>query len=312
MTDTGGGHATQLSGPDASPDETDAEHAETKAIIAAAFDNSADTYEQVGVEFFAPLGAELVRRAAPQPGEHVLDLGCGRGHCLFPAAEAVGSRGSVTGTDLSPRMVQLCAAEAARRGLAHVHVELGDASEPAFPAGNFDLITAGMVMFFVPEPRKALPRVAALLRPGGRFAMSSFGPSDPKFDETMGILYRHRIGPPWEDNPDKPFTTHETITAMLADSGFVDIEITEMQHDIVFSDLDGYWAWVGSHGGRIMIDQVRPEHLPAARADVYAMLSEHREADGSLIHRSRAWFTTARRPPVTTHPGGKGTARVPA
>ena len=284
------GHAAQ------SEAQSAAAHAETKAVIAAAFDNSADSYEQVGVAFFAPLGAELVRRAALRPGERVLDLGCGRGHCLFPAAEAVGPTGSVVGTDLSPRMVELCSAEVNRRGLSQVRVELGDASDPAFPHGSFDVVTAGMVMFFVPEPRKTMTHVAALLRPGGRYAMSSFGPSDPKFDETMGILYSHRIGPPWEPNPDKPFDTHETMTGMLTDAGFVDVEITELQHDIVFPDPDGYWAWVGSHGGRIMIDQVRPEHLPAARAEVYARWEPHREADGSLIHRSRARFTTARVP----------------
>ncbi len=276
-----------------SEQDQDVAHAETKAVIAAAFDNSADSYEQVGVEFFAPLGAELVRRVAPQPGERVLDLGCGRGHCLFPAAEAVGPSGSVIGTDLSPRMVELCAAEVDRRGLTQARVQLGDASDPDFPAGSFDVVTAGMVMFFVPEPRKTMPLVAALLRPGGRFAMSSFGPSDPKFDETMGILYSHRIGPPWEPNPDKPFDTHDTMTEMLTDAGFTGVEITELQHDIVFPDPDGYWAWVGSHGGRIMIDQVLPENLPAARADVYAMWEPHREADGSLIHRSRARFSTA-------------------
>lgn len=276
--------------------QSDAAHAETKAVIAAAFDNSADIYEQVGVAFFAPLGAELVRRAELRPGERVLDLGCGRGHCLFPAAEAVGPTGAVIGTDLSPRMVELCSAEVNRRGLAQVRVELGDASDPAFPPGSFDVVTAGMVMFFVPEPRRTMPRVAALLRPGGRYAMSSFGPSDPKFDETMRILYSHRVGPPWEPNPDKPFDTHATMTGMLTDAGFVDVEISELQHDIVFPDPDGYWAWVGSHGGRIMIDQVRPEHLPAARSEVYAMWEPHREPDGSLIHRSRARFTTARVP----------------
>lgn len=275
---------------------TDAAHAASKAIIAAAFDNSADSYEQVGVAFFAPLGAELVRRVAPAPGERALDLGCGRGHCLCPVAEAVGPTGSVIGTDLSARMVELCSAEVARRGLSQVRVRLGDASDPAFPAGSFDVVTAGMVMFFVPEPRKTMSRVAAVLRPGGRYAMSSFGPSDPKFDETMRILYSHRVGPPWEPNPDKPFDTHETITEMLLEAGFIDVDITELQHDIVFPDPDGYWAWVGSHGGRIMIDQVRPEHLPAAQVDVYAMWEAHREADGSLIHRSRARFTTARVP----------------
>src|SRR5438132_439361 len=110
-----------------------------KQAISAAFDNSADTYEQVGVEFFTRFGAELVARAAPAPGASALDLGCGRGHVLFPLAAAVGPTGHVVGTDLSPRMVELCAAEAADRGLAHVRVEVGDAGDPAFGAGSFDV-----------------------------------------------------------------------------------------------------------------------------------------------------------------------------
>lgn len=269
--------------------------AETKAIIAASFDGAADSYEQVGVEFFAPLGAALSLRAAPQPGARALDLGCGRGHVLFPVAEAVGASGHVTGTDLSERMVELCAAEATARGLSQVTVALGDASAPDFAPASFDLVTAGMVMFFVPEPRKSMPLVAELLRPGGRFAMSSFGSSDPKFDEIMSILYRHRVGPEWTDNPDKPFTTHSSMTGMLTDAGFVDVEITEFPHDISFSDREGYWAWVGSHGGRIMIDQVTPERLPAAKADVFAMLEPLAE-DRRWIHRSIVRCTTARVP----------------
>ncbi|HEY3603999.1 MAG TPA: methyltransferase domain-containing protein, partial [Sporichthyaceae bacterium] len=97
-----------------------------KAAIAAAFDNSAATYEQVGVDYFGPLGAELLRRAAPAAGASVLDLGCGRGHVLFPAAAAVGPSGRVVGTDLSVRMVAACAAQAAAEGLTQVSVQVGD------------------------------------------------------------------------------------------------------------------------------------------------------------------------------------------
>jgi ubiquinone/menaquinone biosynthesis C-methylase UbiE len=267
-----------------------------KRAISAAFDNSADSYEQVGVEFFARFGAELARRAQAGPGEKVLDLGCGRGHVLFPMAAAVGESGLVVGTDISPRMVELCEAEAVERGLIQASVEVGDAADPAFPAGSFDVVTAGMVMFFVPDPRAAMRAVRRVLRPGGRFAMSSFGPSDPKFAETMAILYRHRVGEPWEDNPDKPFDSADLIAAMLAEAGFVEVEVVEDSHEIVFSSADHYWAWVGSHGGRIMIDEVGPERLPAARAEVYAMLAAHAEDDGALRHSATTRYATARTP----------------
>lgn len=267
-----------------------------KAAIAAAFDNSADSYEQLGVAYFAPMGVELVRRASPSPGSAALDLGCGRGHVLFPLAAAVGPTGRVSAVDLSERMVELCAAEAAARGLDQVRVIVGDAAAPDFPARSFDVVTAGMVMFFVPQPRAAVRHVAGLLRPGGMFAMSSFGPSDPKFAETMAILYRHRVGPPWDEATDKPFDTCESIAAMLTEAGFVDVEVSETTHEIVLADREQYWAWVASHGGRIMIDAVGPERLPAARVDVDAMLTEHQAPDGSLVHRSIARFATGRAP----------------
>lgn len=268
-----------------------------KRAISAAFDNSADTYEQLGVDFFARFGAELARRAQPAPGQRALDLGCGRGHVLFPVAAAVGPSGLVVGTDLSPRMVELCSAEAAERGLIQVSVEVGDAADPAFPPGSFDVVTAGMVMFFVPDPRAALRGVHQVLRPGGRFAMSSFGPSDDKFAETMAILYRHRVGEPWEEHPDKPFDSCDLIAAMVAEAGFVGVEVASGEHEIRLESADHYWAWVGSHGGRILIDEVGPERLPGAKAEVFEMLREHQDDAGALRHHAVTRYALARRSP---------------
>jgi ubiquinone/menaquinone biosynthesis C-methylase UbiE len=248
------------------------------------------------VDYFGPLGAELVRRVAPAVGASVLDLGCGRGHVLFPVAAAVGPTGRVVGTDLSVRMVEACAAQAAAAGLTQVSVQVGDAAAPDFPPGSFDVVTAGMVMFFVPAPRAAVRAVARLLRPGGRFAMSSFGPSDPKFAETMGILYRHREGPPWEEATDKPFDSAEGIAGMLAEAGFTDVRVEELAHEIAFATVDQYWAWVGSHGGRILIDAVGPARLPAAKDEVYAMLMQRQLEEGGLVHRATARFALARVP----------------
>ncbi len=219
---------------------------------------------------------------------------------LFPLAEAVGPTGRVTGVDLSARMVELCAAEAATRGLNHVRVATGDAAAPAFPPGSFDVVTAGMVMFFVPAPRAAVRHVAGLLRPGGVFAMSSFGPSDPKFTETMAILYRHRVGPPWEEATDKPFDSAASIAAMLSEAGYAAVDVGETAHEIVLSSLDQYWGWVASHGGRILIDAVGPERLPAAKTEVLAMLRGHQNADGSSWSTGRSRAMIARRPDMSS------------
>lgn len=52
------------------------------------------------------LAAELVDRASLQQGWNVLDIACGTGLATYPAAEAVGPEGSVTGIDLSPGLIK--------------------------------------------------------------------------------------------------------------------------------------------------------------------------------------------------------------
>lgn len=268
-----------------------------KAAITESFDRSAEVYEQTGVAFFAPQGVELVARAAPKPGEVVLDLGCGRGHCLFPVAEAVGPAGRVVGTDLSARMVELCGAEVAARGLdGYVRVEVGDASAPDFPPGSFDLVTAGHVMFLVPEPRPAVRAIAALLRPGGRLAMSTFGPSDAKFGKAMEVLYAHYEGPPWNVPDDRPFDDGASITAMLEQAGFVHVRVEEIAYDSEFDDLDHFWAWLSSHGGRILMDLLSPARLAEAKAAAFAALAGACGPGGRVVNRSLVRYTTAALP----------------
>ncbi|HTF08889.1 MAG TPA: methyltransferase domain-containing protein, partial [Asanoa sp.] len=143
-----------------------------KARIAGVFDRAAPTYEQSGVEFFAPPGRELVARARVRLGERVLDLGCGRGDVLLPAAAAVGPTGEVIGVDFAPGMI--AATTDAAKDLPWVRVTAGDADYPDFPPGSFDAVTAGFMVFLLPDPPAAVARWARLLRPGGRLALSTF------------------------------------------------------------------------------------------------------------------------------------------
>ena len=52
-----------------------------------------------------PLGESVMDALAPQPGEHVLDIGCGCGHTSLSLAQRVGAAGSVTGIDISAPML---------------------------------------------------------------------------------------------------------------------------------------------------------------------------------------------------------------
>jgi O-methyltransferase/aklanonic acid methyltransferase len=55
-----------------------------------------------GIDYWEYFGVRLVEHAAIPPGAWVLDVGCGTGSSLFPAAEKTGAAGHVIGVDICP------------------------------------------------------------------------------------------------------------------------------------------------------------------------------------------------------------------
>jgi ubiquinone/menaquinone biosynthesis C-methylase UbiE len=265
--------------------------------IVDAFDEAADTYDRVGVDFFGPFGEELARRAGIRPGERVLDVGCGRGAVLFPAARLVGPDGRVTGIDAAPSMVDLTRAEAARQGLDRVTVAVGDARDPAVPAGSVDVVTAGLVVFMLPDPHAALRAYARILRPGGRLAMSTFAAQDPHFGRAMRATAAHLAagaGPPPATDP--MFASAEAIVAAVTEAGFADVTCAEFTVVSRFTDEQHWLAWCWSHGARALLRQIPADRLPAATADAFAVMRAARTSAGDLA------MTTTIRTTVATTP----------
>ncbi|RKN47556.1 class I SAM-dependent methyltransferase [Micromonospora endolithica] len=247
------------------------------------FEQAATSYDRTGVSFFGPFGAELVRRAGIRPGARVLDVGCGRGAVLFPAAEATGPTGRVTGTDLAPAMVALTAEDATRAGLTHVDIRMGDAQQPDFPAGSFDVVLAGLVVFLLPEPEQALRAYARLLRPAGRVAISTFGAMDPAFVAAMDALARHLPADQPRPAPtDDPFADDQTVTATMAAAGLTVTAISQHRVESRFRDVDHWMEWMWSHGARALLRHIPAELLDAATTDAARALAPARLPGGGL------------------------------
>jgi SAM-dependent methyltransferase len=118
--------------------------------------------------------ARRLRAWLPEPGQDVLDLGCGTGSMALLAAEQ-GHR--VTALDLSPRMARLAGAKLAD---TDARVLVGDAARPPVAAGRFDVVLVRHVLWTLPDPAAVLRRWARLLRPGGRLVLveGRWGESD--------------------------------------------------------------------------------------------------------------------------------------
>ena len=98
-----------------------------------------------------------------RPGDHVADVGSGRGALTLPLAEAVGPDGRVDAVDQSGEMVRLLTDTVA--DLPQVNVVQADATE--LPDGPYDVVAASLVLFFLPDPVAVLRAWRDALRPGG-------------------------------------------------------------------------------------------------------------------------------------------------
>jgi len=258
--------------------------------LVSSFDEAAETYDSVGVDFFSPIGRALVLHAAIRPGEHVLDVGCGRGAVLLPAAAAAGPAGRVVGTDLAPAMVALTSAAAEAANLGNVEMAIGDAQAPDYAPASFDVITAGLVLFFLREPQAAVQAYRTLLRPGGRLAFSSFARNDPHFGAALHALAGHSPVPAPRGRTPDLFAAQDTVRSALTNNGYRDVDIREFSVRSEFRDFDHWLQWAWSHGARQLLRTIPDARLGAAAADAEEALTDARTGNGRQI----ALTTTAR------------------
>jgi len=267
---------------------TEAVHPQ-KEHFSGVFHRASATYDAVGVDFFSPLARRLVARAGLTPGDAVLDLGCGRGAALFAAADEVGPTGHVLGVDLAPGMVERTAADAMARGLHHVTAEVGDADRPPSREGGWDAVVASFVLFFLPDPVATASRVREVLRPGGRFVVSTFDVPDERW-KVVESAVRPFWPPTDDDEPERPnarshFSSTAAVEELLAEAGFVDVDTEMVEHDNVYRDPQQWLDWTWSAGARVIWERVPPEDLDAAQASAYDVVAGLTEPDGSVRER---------------------------
>jgi len=100
-----------------------------------------------------------------QPGQAVLDVGCGAGEVCVELSGLVGPKGRVAGVDLSATMI-----EAARTAAAGHAIDLRVASvyQLPFPDGTFDVVRAERVLQHLDDPEAALREMMRVTRMGGQ------------------------------------------------------------------------------------------------------------------------------------------------
>jgi ubiquinone/menaquinone biosynthesis C-methylase UbiE len=262
-----------------------------KAWIAGIFDRAAETYDLVGTSYHAEFGRRLVDKARLPAGGSVLDVACGKGAVLIPAAAVVGPQGRAIGTDISTEMVRLVVEEAIRMGRSNCEGLVMDAEYLAFEDATFGSLFCAFGLFFLPDPARAAGEFARVLGPGGSLAVSTWGDQDPRWtweDELFGLdVERRPIS--------QPFATSESLHDLLRDAGFHDVRIDSEACDIYFRDEEEWWAWKWSFSLRGVLEQLGADSIDALKSRAFELMRPQRGPHGYQM-RLNARFALATRP----------------
>jgi arsenite methyltransferase len=125
------------------------------------------------LEALAPIRDQVLANAAVEPGQTVLDVGCGDGLIGFAAAEAVGPTGTVIFSDIFSDLLDQCRELATQRGLLdRCRFVQAPASQLAgIDDDAVDAVALRSVLIFEPDKAAAFAEFHRVLRPGGRLSL---------------------------------------------------------------------------------------------------------------------------------------------
>jgi ubiquinone/menaquinone biosynthesis C-methylase UbiE len=190
-------------------------------------------------------GEEALRMLPPQPGDRVLDIGCGFGDTTVAIGALVGAGGSALGVDISPRFIEAAREEAEAAGMANVRYEVADVQASGFDE-TFDYAFSRFGTMFFANPVPALRNVRKALAPGGRLTMVVWR----RREDNPWVYEAEQVVKPLIDEPEEtdearcgpgPFSmaNADTVSQQLLSAGFTDIQLRRCDLPfLIGGDLD--------------------------------------------------------------------------
>lgn len=187
-----------------------------------------NTYVDQFEGMIAPVGSAAITHAGFQPGEDVIDIGCGGGATTFDIASLIGD-GHITGLDLSQTLVDTANNRLAGMNLGNVDFICADAASGK-PDRLYDVLFSRFGVMFFDDPYAAFQNMRSFLKDTGRISFVCWGPpsEQPWVGQMMGLAAKYVELPPPVPNAPGPFAfgDQEYLKDILAKASFSDIEIT--------------------------------------------------------------------------------------
>lgn len=247
-------------------------------------------------------GSAAIAAAKAQPGEQVLDIGCGSGTTSFTLAQQVGPSGRVLGVDISEQLVEI--ARAAIPDGTPIAFRCADAATAALPHGQFDLLFSRFGVMFFDDPVAAFAHMRSALKPGGRAAFICWrGAQENDWVRLPMAAIRDIVQPaPADPNAPGPFAfgDRQRLADILDAAGFTAIYIAPF--DTALSYGRGASREAAVDDALDMAFQVGPlsraladqsDDIRTRAADAVRAAFAKRPGETSVLIDGAAWVVTA-------------------
>jgi SAM-dependent methyltransferase len=248
-------------------------------------------YRDLVIDGLGAHGEAAMAAHPPQPGDRVLDVGCGFGDTTQRLAKIVGGEGGALGVDVSEPFIEAARSEAEEAGAENVRFEVGDVQATEFEE-TFDYAYSRMGIMFFANPVQALRNVRQALAPGGRLcAVVWRRKEDNEWVRRAELVVDEYLEHPEEsDEPScgpGPFSmaNADTVSEQLKIAGFEQIALQRCDLPLkIGRDLDHAVEFNMALGpaGEVLrmwedrIDEIRPK----IAADLREALAEFEGPDG--------------------------------
>lgn len=246
-----------------------------------------------------PLGAAGLAALGPQPGEAILDIGCGCGDTSFALAEAVGPSGSVLGLDISEPMLVAARQRGAESPVAP-HFLRADAQTADLGAARFDAAFSRFGVMFFSDSTSAFANIRRMLKRGGRLTFVCWRPATE--NPWMSVPFQSALPllpPQPERDPLAPgpfaFADPDRVRGILADAGFTAITVTPFDTLIGSGDLEKTMTLTGRVGPLASVLRDNPDLATPVQHVVRNALSAYLTQDGVMMPAA-VWIVSAANP----------------
>ena len=244
----------------------------------------------------AGFNADVMAGAAAQPGERVLDVGCGTGGTTAELAGTIAPNGSVLGVDISELLIETARAQK----LANASFAVGDATTHPFDAQSFDLVFSRFGVMFFADPVAAFKNLRRALKPSGRLVFVCW--RTPQ-ENPWGLVPLRAAAPhlpPMErPGPEDPgqyaFGNRTRVERILQEAGFAAPVFEPLDRDnSLGKDIDEALHNMSRFGPLArLFAEATPEQAAKARAAVTEALELYTGPQG-IVLAAACWLVSAK------------------